>query len=537
MIILSRKIQRRFLLLIMISKAKPLSFSTTIRNPARIPAFLHCILPYEGMLLTSDIIHKVVKNVIKEKEYTPIYVTYTPNLKTISKSEDLTFTDVQLEDIILNSPQLHKEVGFEFGWDSRFDTWYKMIKEFGFIKYSMNNPIEITKTGHMLVDAYMETPSNEKKIQKIFLNALMKYQTNNPLRRNLNENAPLPLLLKVIKYFHDDKEENDAGLARHELPILICWRNNDPFQAYKFIKNIRKQYGFTCSNEVIYTKCLELLESTNTKYLKIEKICGESVDEYIRKMRMSGLLSLRGNGRFLDINSFESETALYVMQHYMEYPKFDDENSYIDYMGEIDTAVLQLENETKVDFSNVRKTTLYKYAKIMSKDSVIQELRTVCNKKESKDDVLKYISAPTRLEFLTSIALVQHFNGLDVNPNYAVDDEGLPTFTASGGMADIECFDNDYDSYFEVTLMCGRQDQVNNEIIPIGRHLREVKASRREESFSVFIAPIIHEDTKEAADWQKFKYKIDILTFSIEEFINAVCEKKKASDLLIAIGV
>ncbi|MFR7820295.1 MAG: AlwI family type II restriction endonuclease [Candidatus Pseudoruminococcus sp.] len=516
----------------MVSKAKPLSFSTTIRNPARIPAFLHCILPYEGMLLTSKIIHKVIKNVIREKEYTPTYVSRIPKLKAISKSEDSTFTDTQLEDIILNSPQQHKEAGFDYGWDSRFDTWYKMIKEFGFIKYSMNNPIEITKTGHMIVDAYMETPSNEKKIQQIFLNALMKYQTNNPLRKNLNENAPLPLLLNVIKHFHEDKEENDAGLARHELPILICWRNNDSLQAYKFIKGIRKQYGFTCSDEVIYTKCLELLESTNKKYLKIEKICGESVDEYIRKMRMSGLLSLRGNGRFLDINSFESDTALYVMQQYMKYPKFDDENSYIDYMGEIDTNILQLENAVEVDFSDVRKNTLYKYAETMSKDNVIQELRTVCNKKESKDDVLKYISAPTRLEFLTSIALVQHFKGLDVKPNYAVDDEGLPTFTASGGIADIECFDNDYDSYFEVTLMRGRQDQVNNEIIPISRHLREVKKSRREDSFSVFIAPIIHEDTKEAADWQKFKYKIDILTFSIEEFINAICQKSKASELL-----
>ena len=49
----------------------------------------------------------------------------------------------------------------------------------------------------------------------------MKYQTNNPLRRNLNDNAQLPLLLRVIKYFNEDKAENDAGLFRDELPILI----------------------------------------------------------------------------------------------------------------------------------------------------------------------------------------------------------------------------------------------------------------------------------------------------------------------------
>ena len=96
-----------------------------------------------------------------------------------------------------------------------------------------------------------------------------------------------------------------------------------------------------------------------------------------------------------------------------------------------------------------------------------------------------------RLEFLTSISLVQNFQGLDVNPNYAVDDEGLPTFTATGGYADIECYDTDCDSYFEVTMMCRRSKQVNNEIISISRHLREVKAKRREEFFSVLFAHVI----------------------------------------------
>lgn len=47
----------------------------------------------------------------------------------------------------------------------------------------------------------------------------------------------------------------------------------------------------------------------------------QAVDEYIRKMRMSGLLSLRGNGRFLDINSFEKELVDYVVTNYMEYTR------------------------------------------------------------------------------------------------------------------------------------------------------------------------------------------------------------------------
>lgn len=514
------------------SKFKPLSFSTTIRNPERIPNFLRCILPFEGKILTSDIIREIVKNVIREKEYTPMYVGRIPSLKAISLSDDLVFSDNQLEEIICKSPQKHKEAGFEYGWDSRFDTWYKMIKEFGFIKYAMDEPIIVTPTGHMLVDAFLEEPCNDKKIQLVFLNALMKYQTNNPLRRNLNENVPLPLLLKVIKYLNEDKEENGAGLARHELPILICWPDNNAFAIYKYIKNIRKTIGFSCSDEYIYDRCLEILESDNRNYFKLEKICHEAVDEYIRKMRMSGLLSLRGNGRFLDINKFESESAEYVIKNYMEYSKYESENDYIDYMGTIDRNILEIEEEIKIDFSDIRKKTLYKYANEMSRDDVLKELEYVCSKRESKDQLLRFINSPTRLEFLTSIALVQNFRGLDVNPNYAVDDEGLPTFTASGGMADIECYDTDYDSYYEVTLMCGRSDQVNNEIIPISRHLREIKEKRRVQSFSVLVAPVIHSDTVEAAEWQKMKNGVDILTFDIIKFIECLKTLDKASQLL-----
>lgn len=484
------------------------------------------------MRLTSDVIHRVVKNLIREKEYTPMFVQRTPELRAIRDSFDDRFTEEQLELIVKMSPQQHKEKGFAYGWDSRFDTWYKMLKEFGFIKYAMNEPIQITATGHMIVDAYLEEPRNERKIQTVFLNALMKYQINNPLRKNLNDNAPLSLLLRVIKYFHEDSDENNAGLYRGELPILICWQDNDAQAVYRYIKNIRKLRGFNHSEEFIYERCLSILQSDNRNYLKMEKICREAVDEYIRKMRMTGLLSLRGNGRFLDINSFEKNSVDYVIENYSIYPKFETEADYIDYMGTIDSEIVQLEDQSEQDFSDVRKSTLYRYAREMTKEAVRKELLALCTRRESTDKILRYINAPTRLEFLASIALVQNFEGLDVNPNYSVDDEGLPTFTASGGYADIECYDADCDSYFEVTLMCGRADQVNNEIIPISRHLREAKKKRREESFSVFVAPIIHPDTIEAAEWQKKKYEVDIITLNIDEFIEKIDVADKIVKLL-----
>lgn len=512
---------------------KPLSFSTTMRNPDRIAGFLDCLLPYENMILTSDVIHKIIKKVLSNKLYKTMYQMRNPRYKDIYYDEDKSYTNEDLEDIIEHNPQHHKEAGFDYGWDSRFDTWYKLPMEFGFVSYEMNKPIHISNTGHMLIDAYNETPVNERKIQDVMLNALMKYQTNNPFRKNANSNAPLPLLLNVLNLLKNDPEENGAGIYRQELSILICWNDNNAENLYHYIKELRSRVGFNYSDEFIYERCLEILgaDDSQRNRFKMNQICGEAVDEYIRKMRSTGIISLRGNGRFIDFNMVEEDKIRYVIDNYSEYPVFADKSQYYDYMGSIDNNVLEIKQSTKIDLTDIRKQALYKYAKKYSPEKIFEELLKVCNKKESTDNILKFINAPTRLEFLTSISLVQQFAGLDVNPNYSVDDEGLPTFTAGGGIADIECFDSKYNSYFEVTLMCGRQDQVNNEIVPIRRHLKEA-LQRNPLSFSVFVAPVVHEDTVEVANLYKIRENLDILTFNINEFIENIKQKQKIEELI-----
>ena len=512
---------------------KPLSFSTTMRNPDRIAGFLDCLLPYENMILTSDVIHKIIKKVLSNKLYKTMYQMRNPRYKDIYYDEDKSYTNEDLEDIIEHNPQHHKEAGFDYGWNSRFDTWYKLPMEFGFVSYEMNKPIHISNTGHMLIDAYNETPVNERKIQDVMLNALMKYQTNNPFRKNANSNAPLPLLLNVLNLLKNDPEENGAGIYRQELSILICWNDNNAENLYHYIKELRSRVGFNYSDEFIYERCLEILgaDDSQRNRFKMNQICGEAVDEYIRKMRSTGIISLRGNGRFIDFNMVEEDKIRYVIDNYSEYPVFADKSQYYDYMGTIDNNVLEIKQSTKIDLTDIRKQALYKYAKKYSPEKIFEELLKVCNKKESTDNILKFINAPTRLEFLTSISLVQQFAGLDVNPNYSVDDEGLPTFTAGGGIADIECFDSKYNSYFEVTLMCGRQDQVNNEIVPIRRHLKEA-LQRNPLSFSVFVAPVVHEDTVEVANLYKIRENLDILTFNINEFIENIKQKQKIEELI-----
>lgn len=516
-----------------IAERKPLSFSTTMRNPNRIVSFLNCLLPYENQILTHELIMKVVYKAIKEKLYTPLIVNRTPDLAYIMKNDDEKYSDKQIEFIIEMSPQKHKEAGFEYGWDSRFDTIFKLPMEFGFVKYAMGEPIKISTTGHMLIDALNEEEPNEEKIQKVFLNSMMKYQSNNPYRKNANSNVPLILLLQVLRLLKEDTKENGAGVFRQELSLFICWPNSDAKALYNKIKQIRGKVGYTYSDEYMYEICLELLGASDERRnrFKLSQICGEAVDEYIRKMRTTGIISLRGNGRFIDYNAWEIDKINYILEKYSDYKTFETKQEYFEYMGGVDTTVISMESAAPSDTTDLRKSVLKRFAAEYSKETIYSELHKICNKTASNDYMLKLLPGPVRLEFLTSIAMVQNFDELDVTPNYSIDDEGLPSNTAAGGKADIICFDKEYQSLVEVTLMCGRQDQVNNEIIPIRRHLLEEK-KKKENTFSVFVAPVIHEDTKQIAEWYKFKEDLDIAVYSIGEFVDKIKQEDKIKNLL-----
>lgn len=513
---------------------KPLSFSTTMRNPARIAAFLNCILPYEGQILTNELIDQVAINLIRKKLYVPVIVTKTPEWKSILNSDEEfdVQTAVEIEE---QSPQQHKEAGFDKGWPSRFDTWYKLSMEFGFIYYEMGKQIIISQTGHMLIDAFNEVPANDLKIQNVFLNALMKYQTSNPFRKNANDNVPLVLLLQVIKLLKEDHDENDAGILRSELSLIICWPDNNAEQLYHTIKELRAQYGYNYSDEVIYDKCLQLLGAgeDKKKRFKIEQITGEAVDEFIRKMRITGIISLRGNGRFLDFNQFEADKIDYILKNYSTYTRYASKEDYFRYMGSIDAHILATTTIQEEDINDVRTRTLNEWATNYDKQEIFNELLIVCSKRgESRNPILRIIDKPTRFEFLTSIALKQNFEGLTVCPNYHVDDEGLPTFTASGGLADIECFDTDCNPLVEVTLITART-QATMEMPAITRHLQEAVAKYPDKIvFSILVAPAIHADTKYMAGYSKYQYDVNIITISIAEFIDRIAQCQNIKSMI-----
>lgn len=526
---------------------KALSFSTTMRNPTRMAGFLFAMLAYENEVLTHDIIMQIIKNVLRLKLYRSRYLNYNTELAYSFENEESVFSNEELELIIENSPQEHKERGFDKGWESRFDTWYKLMSEFGFCYYAKDQPILISQIGKILIESCFDIQNQEPRenidealMGSVFLNALRKYEVGNPYKKNLNHNTPFRLLLALLKRLNDN---GMSSLNVKEIPILLCWRNNDDEVLFNYILALRDEIfalnhvHFSYSNEFIFEKCLELLESNNAVRFKIGQITGEAVDEYIRKMRITGLISLRGAGRFIDINHNEIEKVDYILSNPISFQGnyLDDTDSnrfaFYEFMSEIDEELIRRPIEEVSSYIKIER--LNQLAISYTLEQIENELKTTClTNRASGDNLLRHIDRPLRFEFLTAIFLCQNFNTLQIIPNYRCDDEGIPIFTASGGVADIVAYDDTTESYIEVSLIRGR-NQVTNEMIPIERHLETYinNSNNSKVKFSVFVAPIIHRDTIRFAQFTKYNKNLDIPYYNIDDFIAKVKESLEISEL------
>jgi len=163
----------------------------------------------------------------------------------------------------------------------------------------LGEKIRFSEIGLNLVDS--KHPEFE---QQAFLNAFVKHQSNSPFRRVRNENVPLILLLEVIKKLNSDKDFNDAGISKFELPLVIYWKDNDAEKLYQRIKKLRKDFGYSPSWEVITEICRDEIVEGQDIVRDDKSIMVDYPDEFIKKMRLTGLISLRGSGRFIDINQF-----------------------------------------------------------------------------------------------------------------------------------------------------------------------------------------------------------------------------------------
>jgi hypothetical protein len=104
-------------------------------------------------------------------------------------------------------------------------------------------------------------------------------------------------------------------------------------------------------------------------------------------MRLTGLISLRGAGRFIDINHNEDKRVEYVLSHYSHYQKYQTERAYFDYMARIDENLFAVApvvaDATRSEELLQNWVTTYDWSNIKSELNIL-----ATRNKVSKDEVL-----------------------------------------------------------------------------------------------------------------------------------------------------
>lgn len=518
---------------------KPLLYTTTVRNPERYKDFMHILYRYEGKILNNELIESIEKEFFKIGLYRPMKypISVKEKFDTGAKGAliEIALTDAEAKQVYdMNDPlkdpliKGHKEKGFDKGWPSRFDTQFKFMKTLGFVNYSIGKPIVFSETGKLfasivdiqIIKGFVHREVINPHYETIaFQHAFAKQQRCNPFIQELNDNIPLILLLKTIRLLNADPQFNNCGIAYHEIPLIIFWKDNDAEALYRRIKLLRTKYRYNVSDEVIIDICKnEILGGF--KEFDNKSIMRDYPDEFIRKMRVTGLISFRGAGRFVDVNHKEDKKIDYIIDKYSVYEKYETEDEYYNYMSSVDPYLLKVESNVEDKSDSAR--LLNNWVEIYNWETIKKELFILSKRKSSDDNVLKFIAAPARLEFLTALAIKSKFRNIVVIPNYPCDDTGLPTSTAGGNNGDIECIEEPNGILVEVTMAEGRQ-QTMMEVWPIARHLADFQKKYKRESNCIFVAPSIFEDSENQIEWLKSKdTPLYIRPYEIENFVGYI---------------
>lgn len=537
----------------MVDRRKPLAFDTTMRNPARMANFLSILRNFESRELTSDLIFDIEAEFIRQKVYEPtkaVLGTYLAEYQ-LTKGKNPKFFyakdtspdaaqkvlngymrwkdgepgEVSREDVrylLENTLTKHGEAGYEYGWEARFKTHIAFMNELGFSRIEKGKPILISDNGRLLalkyvngypVDDFDYAPENSA-----YLTAFARYQTNNPWRHNTIEVNFLSLFLNTVQYL--DKKYDSKGISRKELPFFIVWPNNDYQALAEYIHEWREKFGYKFSDETIYQYAMNTLDEDTDNSLrpatkafieskqrdyKPDKLTRESPDDVMRKLRQTQIVSLRGNGRFLDVNTFEAEKIQQVISAYSDNNEdvVDDQEKYFDYMGSLD-PFLSFESETISEEQahavlDVKRRVLHEWADTHDWDTLKAEIIIAANKGYSNDELLSQIEKPTRMEFLAAVIMQKALDSADVIPHYKVDDEGIPFDHASGGRGDdigvdIDVYHGKTHALLEPTISPARGFQVEHEIPSIMNHI--IRSSEANEAanngygvpFAIFLA-------------------------------------------------
>lgn len=517
---------------------KAWSITTTVRNPERLRDFLIAIKPLENKAWDKSSQESYQKLLIKNRLYgfgsVQFYNGLTSDIVKIINDTDREIDDKIIDEII----KLKNYTDFAMRGRQSINP----LTKFGFVIID-NGLIKITELGKKLI-------ASEKDAGDVFLKSFIKWQIPNPANDDFAGNGdydivPFVAMLKLIDEVNkiESQRGNDpVGISKREfslfVPSLVKHSEIDEY-AKEIVKlrdlqkgktklerkeirdNYRRQFAINFLND-----------NSEDEINKLLKNLQDYGDNAIRYFRLTKFIRIRGNGFYVDLEPNRHIEIEALLENGFYKPKqFSDKNSYVAYMADNSLPVLPWQTKDKLSeiangvYADVKELQIRLGIMVIDKKEIpsmtesdlisyIDNLRDLRKNLQEKDNHIKsqpissiaeYIDKLEKifefenralmLEYLSTMGLHALNDAKEIRPNYPVGDDNEPTSTAPGGMADIECFYEDFNMICEVTMLNGR-DQWFNEGQPVMRHLRDFENSNKN-AYCIFIAPTIHTDSAE----------------------------------------
>ncbi|MDO8513095.1 MAG: AlwI family type II restriction endonuclease [bacterium] len=517
---------------------KAWSITTTVRNPERLRDFLIALKPLVNQEWDNNNQKNYQKLLIKYRLYgygnQQFYSGLPTEIVKLINNIDSEISDEIVDKII--------EVKNYKDFAMRGRQSINPLTKFGFALID-DGILRITDLGQKLIES-------EKDSGDAFLKSFIKWQIPNPANKDFPENekyniVPFVATLKLIdevNKIETARNQNAKGLSKREFSLfapslidfndiekyaeeIVNLRDSQVDKTKQERKEIRDRYRFKFARSFLDTT--DQIEID--KFLKNLKDYG---DNAIRYFRLTKFIRIRGGGFYVDLepNRHIEISSLFENEFYK--PKaFADKSDYLQYMSDdtlpqlpwltkkkltdivnnIYEEIVSLENELnkgiapQEDVTNYNENQLVIYIEnlrnyrkdLQEQDNHIksQPVEAINGCISQLDKIFELENRPLMLEYLSSMGLHALNDAREIKPNYPVGDDNEPTSTASGGLADIECYYSDFNMICEVTMLNSR-DQWFNEGQPVMRHLRDFE-NQNTNAHCLFIAPTIHTDTAE----------------------------------------
>jgi len=532
------------------------SFSTTIRNPERIPGFLKTLSLLEGKRWEESTQKKFQILLIKNRLYLPSDKNLTQRQISILKNPNYDLSYQEAAEIFISkeyeSPAMRGRTSFD------------PIEKMGFVNV-ISGKIRISELGKQFIAGGID-------FGEVVFKTLLKQQLPNPLTRGLENYSTKPFIntLRIIKKVNQkclDNHEKATGITREEFGIFVL-----SLKHYRQIQEVvEKLYDFRKRKEKIsdFRNKTQFVKEFIASYLHDFQNPHKNIQEYsdnmIRILRLTGFIYVRGNGYYIDLEPRKKIEINALLDNDDGSAKLFSKSDWIQYMSALDSYGLPWEQIPRLkeiyqlihtEISNLQSELSTKIAvPIAPDDDALNITKAIFRLKEIRKELLDTKDKRTYQEIhaidqtITNLINIRQLperasielerlgvevlsiinDSKNIKPNYPIGDDNMPTFTAPAGVPDIECEYDSFDSICEVTMLTGK-NQWYNEGQPVMRHLKSFMSGRTKPTYCLFIAPRLHPDTINTF-WYAVKHEYEgvnmkILPITIDQIILIIKKAK-----------